>query len=73
MGMERLARTIGDRLDKKRFLLVLGGDCGILVGIAAAYHRLDSPLGLVFLDGHADFQLPQVSPEGELSVRQDQS
>lgn len=64
---ERLAKMIGGQLENNRFHLVLGGDCGILVGIAAAYHLRNIPLGLVFLDGHADFHEMQDSPDGELA------
>ena len=63
----RLAGFIGEGLKRSRFHLVLGGDCGILVGIAAAFYQQQKPLGLVFVDGHADFNDPQASPEGELA------
>lgn len=65
--IDRLAGFIGEQLEGNRFQLVLGGDCGILVGIAAAYYHRKTSLGLVFLDGHADFHEPQASPEGELA------
>ena len=64
---DRLSDEIQHHLDNNRFLLILGGDCGILIGIAAAFHQASMPLGLIFLDGHADFHMPQESPEGELA------
>jgi arginase len=36
------------------FPLVLGGDCGLLVGLVGAFAREGRPVGLVSLDGHAD-------------------
>jgi arginase len=47
------------------FPLVLGGDCGLLVGLVGAFAREGRPVGLVSLDGHADCRLPWDSPTGE--------
>jgi arginase len=48
----------------KKFALVLGGDCSILIGIMAALRSLGS-YGLFFLDAHADFYEPEKSITGE--------
>jgi arginase len=53
-------------LHKKRFPLVLGGDCSILIGSLLALRRLGT-YGLFFIDGHADFYQPPVSPTGEVA------
>jgi arginase len=53
-------------LHKKRFPLVLGGDCSILIGNLLALRRLGT-YGLFFIDGHADFYQPQASPTGEVA------
>ena len=41
--------------------LVLGGDCSILLGNLLGARRHVDRLGLVFIDGHADFFTPQSS------------
>jgi arginase len=54
---------LGDGKDS--FLLVLGGDCSILVGIFGAFALRGSRVGLVLLDGHTDFRAPEASESGE--------
>jgi len=48
----------------KKFELVLGGDCSILIGIMAALKSMGT-YGLFFLDAHADFYEPEKSITGE--------
>jgi arginase len=62
----QLADAVASVLHKKRFPLVLGGDCSILIGNLLALRRLGT-YGLFFIDGHADFYQPQVSPSGEVA------
>jgi arginase len=62
---ERTSQKVATILEHNSFLLVLGGDCSILVGIFAAFARRNSRVGLVFLDGHTDFRAPATSPSGE--------
>jgi len=62
---ERISREISGILEDKSFLLVLGGDCSILVGIFGAFANLETRVGLVLLDGHTDFRDPATSPSGE--------
>ena len=62
----RLADAITLVLHIKRFPLVLGGDCSILIGSLLALRRLGT-YGLFFIDGHADFYQPQASPTGEVA------
>lgn len=62
----QLADTVSLVLHKKRFPLVLGGDCSILIGNLLALRRLGT-YGLFFIDGHADFYQPQASPTGEVA------
>jgi arginase len=61
----RLSEKIRDLHSDDSFELVLGGDCGILLGIVGAFVKSGRRLGLVMLDGHADFRSPQASPSGE--------
>jgi arginase len=62
----QLADAVTLVLRKKRFPLVLGGDCSILIGNLLALRRLGN-YGLFFIDGHADFYQPQASPTGEVA------
>jgi arginase len=59
-----LGKTVIETIDKKRFPLVLGGDCSILLGIISGL-RSKGTYGLVFLDAHADFYEPERSITGE--------
>ena len=45
------------------FLLVLGGDCSILLGSLLGL-RKRGRIGLAFVDGHCDFALPSISYTG---------
>jgi arginase len=45
--------------------LLLGGDCSLLVGVAAGLRRADREAGLCFIDGHADYYDGNSSPTGE--------
>ncbi len=61
-----LAATVAAALDDGRFPVVLGGDCSILLGPMLALRRRGR-YGLVFIDGHADFQHPSDEPNGEVA------
>ncbi|NOQ43092.1 MAG: hypothetical protein GQ560_01380 [Dehalococcoidia bacterium] len=60
-----LSRKLGTMLERESFPLLLGGDCSMLVGIFSAFAQRDIEVGLVFLDGHADFQSPEKSSSGD--------
>jgi arginase len=55
--------TIGGRGD---FVVVLGGDCSIVVGAMMGARRMvgGRPVGLAYVDGHADFATPEESSTG---------
>jgi arginase len=59
-----LADAVADVLRQERFPVVLGGDCSILLGCLAGARRRGR-VGLLFLDGHADFYQPEAEPTGE--------
>ena len=65
-----LAASVGAALDGGRFPIVLGGDCSILLGPMLALRRRGR-YGLVFIDGHADFQHPSDEPAGEVASLDD--
>ena len=62
----QLAEAVAFVLHKKRFPLVLGGDCSILIGNLLALRRLGT-YGLFFIDGHADFYQAEASSTGEVA------
>jgi arginase len=61
-----LAAAVGAALDRDRFPIVLGGDCSIVLGPMLALRRRGRH-GLVFIDGHADFQHAIDEPNGEVA------
>lgn len=58
--VRRIARSLDSRKD---FSLILGGDCSVLLGSLLGLGR-GRELGLVFLDGHTDFNTPESSETG---------
>lgn len=58
--------AVGAILDRGAFPLVLGGDDSVLFGNLLALRRRGR-YGLVFLDAHYDFYLPEQSPTGQAS------
>jgi arginase len=61
-----LAAAVDTALDSGRFPIVLGGDCSIVLGPMLALRRRGR-YGLVFIDGHADFQHASDEPTGEVA------
>jgi arginase len=62
----RLSDSMKLLLQNNKFPIVLGGDCSILIGNVLALRRIGR-YGLFFIDGHADFYLPEESPTGEVA------
>ncbi|UCD79777.1 MAG: arginase family protein [Desulfobacterales bacterium] len=60
-----LSKKVAAILDRQAFPLLLGGDCRMLIGIFTAFAERAIEVGLVFLDGHADFHSPETSPSGD--------
>ena len=60
-----LSRKLGAILDRESFPLLLGGDCSMLVGVFSAFAQRDVEVGLIFLDGHADFHSTETSASGD--------
>ncbi len=58
----QLAERIGTIVGAGEFPLVLGGDCSIALGSMLAMRRLGEdlggPIGLIYVDAHADFRHP---------------
>jgi len=60
---ESLAQGIDEALSEGYFPVVVGGDCSILIGSMLALRRKGT-YGLLFIDGHTDFYLPEQSSTG---------
>jgi arginase len=60
-AIARYSAALADRVERHAapgaFVLVLGGDCSILLGALLGLRRRGRP-GLVYLDGHSDFRHP---------------
>jgi arginase len=50
---------------EKEFNLIIGGDCSNLLGITGYFKLKDEKVGLIVLDAHTDYRLPEDSPTGE--------
>jgi arginase len=57
---QRLAEAVKDSIEQNYFPLVIGGDCSVLLGNMLAL-RSRGKYGLLFIDGHNDFQTPEQS------------
>ncbi|MGV8093083.1 MAG: arginase family protein [Mangrovibacterium sp.] len=57
------AMLLMEHLKGDSFLLLIGGDCSILIGVALALKQSGN-YGLFFLDGHTDFIWPELSHTG---------
>ncbi|HEX5891597.1 MAG TPA: arginase family protein [Nitrososphaeraceae archaeon] len=62
----QLADRVSSVIRSRRYPIVLGGDCSILIGNLLALRRLGR-YGLFFIDGHADFYQPEASLTGEVA------
>ncbi|WP_335964271.1 arginase family protein [Galbibacter sp. PAP.153] len=54
------ARLLANVIKDDHFLIILGGDCSILIGNAIALKQTGT-YGLFFLDGHTDYIPPELS------------
>jgi arginase len=61
-----IRRSVPQLLDSPDIPLVVGGCCGILVGIFAALRERYHRAGLAFLDGHLDYFDGTTAPAGAL-------
>ena len=70
-GVIAYSRSLRDRVSRAlthgHFALVLGGDCSIVLGCLLAARRRAGPVGLAYVDAHADFALAEDSRSGAVS------
>ncbi len=61
---DRVALAVG----QERFVVLLGGDCSIVLGgLLGVKQAVEGPVGLVYVDGHADFATPEESRTGSVA------
>ena len=63
----RLAERVAVGLDDGRFVVVLGGDCSIVLGCLLGAARHSGQVGLAYVDAHADFATPEQSQTGSVA------
>jgi arginase len=64
--VQAVYKSVNSALKRRRFPIVIGGDCPILLGCLAAVREIHgSSAGLFFVDGHEDAYPPHKSPTGE--------
>jgi arginase len=60
-----VVHAVGEAWALRRFPLLLGCDCPVLIGALAAGRAAFGDIGLLFVDGHEDAWPPKTSPTGE--------
>lgn len=53
-------------VSKNEFPVFLGGDHSISIGTVAAAAKEGEPIGLIWVDAHGDFNIPESSPTGNI-------
>src|SRR6187551_1045646 len=65
-----LADTVRGAVTAERFPLILAGNCGSALGTVSGLHSAtphdSSPIGVIWLDAHADFNTPDTTTSGFL-------
>ena len=62
-----LAERVAIGLDDDRFVVVLGGDCSIVLGCLLGAGGHGGRVGLAYVDAHADFATPEQSQTGSVA------
>lgn len=66
-NLVEVRKAVASAMGSKSILMILGGDHSIeMATIPAAIESGDSPLGVLWIDAHADFNTPDTSPSGNL-------
>ncbi len=64
---KRLREALSTTYGAGRFPLVVGADCGVLLGCLAGARDHFGTVGLVFVDGHEDAYTLEQSPDGQIA------
>jgi arginase len=62
-----LGTVVASGLNERRFVVVLGGDCSIVLGCLLGARRVSDRIGLAYVDAHADFATPAESTTGSVA------
>ena len=62
-----LAEVVASGLAERRFVVVLGGDCSIVLGCLLGGRHDRARIGLAYVDAHADFATPAESATGSVA------
>ena len=62
-----LGRSVQGAIEDDRFAVVIGGDCSIVLGCLLGASPGGEPVGLVYVDAHADFATPEESQTGSVA------
>lgn len=67
---EQLAKEVEAILEANQLPLILGGDHSIAIGsfagVASHYKKQDQTVGLIWFDAHADMNMPETTPSGNI-------
>ncbi len=67
---QNIAKSVKKVLEKGVMPLILGGDhsmaIGTFSGISSFFHERGEEIGLIWFDAHADINLPETSPSGNI-------
>jgi arginase len=63
---EDLAQQVADALRSNEFPLILGGDHSIALGSISGVASVHRPLGVIWIDAHADFNTEATTPSGNI-------
>jgi len=63
---EDLAQQVADALHSNEFPLILGGDHSIALGSISGVASVHRPLGVIWIDAHADFNTEETTPSGNI-------
>jgi arginase len=63
---EELARAVSAALRDGEFPLILGGDHSIALGSITGVARVHQDIGVLWVDAHGDFNIPETTPSGNI-------
>jgi arginase len=63
---EELASKVTAILQAQEFPLILGGDHSIALGSISGVAKVHQPLGVIWIDAHADFNTEETTPSGNV-------
>ncbi|MEE8349582.1 MAG: arginase [Acidobacteriota bacterium] len=65
-----LSNLVAETLEQEKFPLTLGGDhslaAGSIAGTSAYFRNQNKKIGLIWVDAHADMNVPETSPSGNV-------